>query len=59
MVIPIDRTFQQGTSVRAYDIMPDGKSLLVLQPTASGPRPSQEIRVILNWFEELREKVVQ
>jgi WD40 repeat protein len=57
--IPIERTFQQGSSLRTFDIMPDGKNLLLLQPADAGSRSTQEVRVILNWFEELKERVVQ
>jgi serine/threonine-protein kinase len=57
-VLPLDRLFQESTSLRAYDIMPDGKTLLMMQPaTPSEPRSPAQLHVILNWFEELKEKV--
>jgi hypothetical protein len=43
-----------------YDITPDGKRFLVLLPGATagtaGPRPVQEIKFVLNWFEELKQR---
>jgi hypothetical protein len=56
--IPVDRFFQSGSFERQYDVMPDAR-LLVLQPasTDTGPRPVQQIHVVLNWFEELKQRV--
>jgi hypothetical protein len=46
------------TARRAYDVTPDGRILGLLRPgqTAAGDR-YQEIEVVLNWFEELKQKV--
>jgi hypothetical protein len=41
--------------VRNYDVMPDGR-LLVVMPIGDSPPESREIRVMLNWFEELRRR---
>jgi len=45
---------------RDYDITPDGEKLLMVFPKSvtdsSGP-PPQRIHVVLNWFEELKERV--
>jgi serine/threonine-protein kinase len=41
--------------VRNYDVMPDGR-LLVVMPIGDGPPESREIRVMLNWFEELKKR---
>jgi Tol biopolymer transport system component/predicted Ser/Thr protein kinase len=38
----------------AYDVTPDGQRLLLAKPAEQGP---QEISVVLNWFEELKQKV--
>ena len=40
----------------AYDIMPDGKQLLVVVPDRTDPR-SREVDLVLNWFEELKRRV--
>jgi len=46
-----------------WDISPDGKRFLMMKPRAStsaapaavGPRP--KITIVVNWFEELKQKV--
>ena len=45
------------TEPRAYDILPDGRFIGLID--ASEPRESAafEIRVVLNWFEELKTRV--
>ena len=57
--LPLDR-FVVVAFYRDYDIMPDGEKLLMMFPEgvtdASGP-PPQRIHVVLNWFEELKERV--
>jgi serine/threonine protein kinase len=45
---------------RAYDIMPDGKRFLIMLPetqTREQPRPVQQVNIVLNWFEELKQRV--
>lgn len=47
---------------RNYDVMPDGKQLLVVLPAPSAQgdpsrTASSQINVVLNWFEELRARV--
>jgi eukaryotic-like serine/threonine-protein kinase len=39
-----------------YDVSPDGQRFLMLKPTEQAQAPTQ-INVVLNWFEELKEKV--
>jgi Tol biopolymer transport system component len=39
-----------------YDITPDGRQFLMVQPGAQGPS-AQQINVVLNWFEELKRRV--
>ena len=59
-VVPIDRMIQGGTETRQYDVMPDGR-FVILTPApelvASEPRPTQQIHVVLNWFDELKQRV--
>jgi hypothetical protein len=38
----------------AYDVTPDGQRFLLAKTAEQGP---QEISVVLNWFEELKQKV--
>jgi serine/threonine-protein kinase len=45
-----------GTAVSAYDVAPDGKRFLMVQ-SADDAKPATEIRVVLNWFEELKAAV--
>jgi len=39
-----------------YDVAPDGKRFVLIKPQGGGGA-SQELRVVLNWFEELKAKV--
>ena len=39
-----------------YDVSPDGQRFLMLKPSEQGAAPTQ-INVVLNWFEELKQKV--
>ena len=41
---------------RSYDVSPDGKRFLMLQTVGEEQGPTQ-INVVLNWFEELKQKV--
>jgi len=53
--------FQQGRGNRPFDITPDGKQLLVMQPPSSasenGEKAAVQINTVLNWFEELKQRV--
>jgi serine/threonine-protein kinase len=42
-----------GTGVPAYDVSPDGRRFLMVQP-ADAARPANQIQIVLNWLEELR-----
>jgi hypothetical protein len=42
----------QGT----YDVAPDGKSFLMFQNAVSAQGQTSELRVVVNWFEELRQR---
>ena len=49
-----------NTQVRAYDVLPDGRFVGLIdasEPEASAASGSSEIRVVLNWFEELKARV--
>ena len=49
-----------GNEPRPYDITPEGKQFIVMLPPAqaeSGERPTQQINVVLNWFEELKQRL--
>ena len=43
---------------RQYDISPDGQRFLVIQPAPMGDDSSGTVslRIVLNWFEELKER---
>jgi Tol biopolymer transport system component/DNA-binding winged helix-turn-helix (wHTH) protein len=40
-----------------YDVAPDGQSFLMLKPNESTETARTQINVVLNWFEELKQKV--
>jgi serine/threonine-protein kinase len=42
---------------RSYDLARDGSRFLVVAPAASGPPAAPEVRIVLNWFEELKRLV--
>jgi hypothetical protein len=50
----------QTAGYRQYDIAPDGKHFVLIStaPIAdAAPAAKAEIRVVVNWFEELKQKV--
>jgi serine/threonine protein kinase/Tol biopolymer transport system component len=49
--VPSPRTFQN------YDVSPDGQRFLMLKPSESAEAAPTQINVVLNWFEELKQKV--
>jgi eukaryotic-like serine/threonine-protein kinase len=61
VTLPIEVLAGNSTLARNYDIMPDGKQFVVIAPTASpadsNRSPTQQINVVLNWFEELKRLV--
>ncbi|MBI2819587.1 MAG: PD40 domain-containing protein [Acidobacteria bacterium] len=40
-----------------YDVSPDGQRFLMLKPVESPASAPTQINVVLNWFEELKQKV--
>src|SRR5207237_7385566 len=58
--LPIERIIQGTATPRQYDIMPDGKRFLVLLPAPQAgteSRQTQQINIVLDWFEELKQRV--
>ena len=45
-----------GTGTSGFDVSPDGRRFLMIQPTAP-ERPVTQVNVVINWFEELRQRV--
>jgi serine/threonine-protein kinase len=57
--LPVKGNENGPATVRNYDVMPDGRLVGVVntgQPP-SGVPVAQQIRVVLNWFEELKQRV--
>jgi Tol biopolymer transport system component len=46
-----------GTTMPEYDVSPDGEHFLMLKPAESAQGALKQINVVLNWFEELKQKV--
>jgi hypothetical protein len=40
-----------------YDVSPDGQRFLMLKPGEQAQTAPTQINVVLNWFEELKQKV--
>jgi hypothetical protein len=57
--VEVPRPFQTGppTLRRQYDMTRSGKILGLVMPGAVGE--SQSIHVVLNWFEELKQRVTR
>jgi eukaryotic-like serine/threonine-protein kinase len=49
--VPTPRSFPD------YDVSPDGERFLMLKPGESEETTSTQINVVLNWFEELKQRV--
>ena len=55
--IPIDGIVQE-TAERQFDISPDGRQFLLLQPAAGdASRATLQVNVVLNWFDALKQQV--
>ena len=46
-----------ASEVRAWDILPDGRFIGITSTTEDGALGAPEMRLVLNWFEELKQKV--
>ena len=53
----IGRTGHLGNDRRHYDVLPDGRFLLVLDPQTAGVSPATSFQFVFNWFEELKRTV--
>jgi hypothetical protein len=40
-----------------YDVSPDGQRFLMLKPSEQAQAAPTQINVVLNWFEELKQRV--
>jgi hypothetical protein len=47
--------YQLGNNHAAYDVMPDGQSFIMVRSIGAGALPM----IVLNWFDELRERMAQ
>jgi len=41
----------------AYDVSPDGQRFLMAKDTEQATTATQQINIVLNWFEELKRRV--
>jgi hypothetical protein len=60
VALPIKGFVQRVGSWRDYDISPDGKQFLVMLPpgtASSDASQALQIQVVLNWFEELKQRM--
>jgi hypothetical protein len=46
-----------GVKMPYYDVSPDGQRFLMLKSTEQAGNAPTQINVVLNWFEELKQKV--
>jgi eukaryotic-like serine/threonine-protein kinase len=44
-------------TIQNYDVSPDGQRFLMLKPSEQAEEAPTQINVVLNWFEELKQKV--
>ena len=51
------REFAAGSPVRSYDLAPDGQRFVMHTALQVEQQPVTSISVVLNWFEELKERV--
>ncbi len=51
------REFASGSPVRYYDLAPDGQRFVMLMAFQVEQQPVTSISVVLNWFQELKERV--
>jgi serine/threonine protein kinase len=57
--LPIAGTLHDRNGPRNYDITPDGKQFVVVMPVSQTEtnQPSAQINVVLNWLDELKQRV--
>ena len=68
VAVDLELTFKAGAPRRlfegpyvnvggiSYDVTPDGQRFLVLEPAGPAAAPVTHLNVVLNWFEEMKEK---
>jgi hypothetical protein len=49
----------EAIAPRSFDISPDGKRILVIEPVNSGTSDAPSLTVVLNWPEELTRATVR
>jgi hypothetical protein len=58
---PANWVDNNGDNGRQWDVLPDGQHFIARIPAGSagqlGQAPTQQIEVVLNWFEELKQRV--
>ncbi len=57
--VPSDRSgfaTQIPAAIRTYDMLPDGKHLIGVVPARLGASGDQQIQVVMNWFEDLKQR---
>ena len=54
-LLPLTGILVGGMQIRNFDIMPDGQHFLVVRVPEQTVQP--QINIVLNWFEELKERV--
>jgi Tol biopolymer transport system component len=47
----------ESSNLSAFDVSPDGRKFLMIKLGGNQPNQQTEMRVVLNWFEELRRRV--
>jgi len=47
----------QGNYGSSYDVAADGKRFLMIKPPGAAQASTDQVTVVLNWFEELRRRV--
>ena len=46
----------EAIAPRSFDISPDGKRILVIEPVNTGSNDAPSLTVVLNWVEELKRR---
>ena len=55
--VVMDWPYFAGATGRTYDVSPEGERFLAITVAGAGEGGTQEIYLVTNWFEELRERV--
>jgi dipeptidyl aminopeptidase/acylaminoacyl peptidase len=51
------RDYGNTSPIRGWDMTPDGQRFLFVRSNAPGNKPLSTVQVVLNWFEELKQRV--